>query len=272
MLRTPSFAIFLCAVALTVMPAEANLLNNPGFEGGPGALFPGGSNILVSSNVSAPYTSGYTTGVWGAENATAITTSTLASVPPPTPQVINPNSGSYMLDMSGFSTGTDTQAWQLIDVSAFQSAINTGNVTLDFSAYFNAPFFVGSTGLANQPIALLGIQYYPASYLNTYQRLDTPGVSATISSQVIATDTWTNESMNGLLVPTGTSYILAQVGFDNSSLTDPASVDYDGYVDNASLTLNNVPEPTSVGVLSAAGLCCLLRRRRNRMVNRMRPA
>jgi hypothetical protein len=253
----------LCLIGLATMPAAAaNLLTNPGFESGPGSLFPGGVAILSSTNVSAPYTSGYATGIWGAENAAVISSSTAAAVPPPTPQVINPNSGNYMLDMRGANTSSYSQAWQLVDVTPYQTPINGGGVTVDFSAYFNAPLFVDSTGLADQPLAEVTLQFYDSSYLTTYQQLDAPGVPISGSNaQTITPLIWTQIGLTGISVPAGTSYILAQVAFDNASLTDPVnSTDYDGYVDDANLTLDNVPEPTAAGLLGVLPL--VLRRNR----------
>jgi hypothetical protein len=259
---TRTFAA-LSVIGLAVLPAAAvNLLTNPGFESGPGSLFPGGINIIVSTNGSSPYTSGYTTGVWGAENGAVISSSPFATVPPPTPQVIVPNSGKFMLDMVGASTGSFTQAWQLVDVSASLAAINTGSVTADMSAFFNAPFFVQSTGLGSQPDAAVFIQFFPASYLINNQQLNVPGVPATGASQIIPTNTWTSVGITNIPVPIGTSYILAQVAFQNASLTNPNNIDYDGYVDDANLTLNNIPEPASIGLSVIPAIAALATRRR----------
>ena len=257
------FSTVLCGVGLVVAPSDAaNLLTNPGFEAGPGALFPGGVNILVSTNGSPSYTSGYTMGVWGAEDASAIGTSSLASVPPPGSQVINPNSGKFMMNMIGAGTGSYTQAWQLVDVTPYQTPINGGGVTADLSAFFNAPKFVTATGAFDQPIAGITLQFYDSSYLAANQQLNVPGVpTAGANSQAIPPLTWTQIGISNVAVPPGTSYILAQVLFNNASLTDPNNTDYDGYVDDASLTLNNVPEPASFAALSGIGLALLSRRR-----------
>ncbi len=201
-----------------------NLLTDPSFE----------SNPLISfwDILNPPYT----TNAWGGENSAI---SVAASG-------ITPTDGTKMLRMTR-TGGNATQAWQLINVSAYSADINASNVTADFTSLFNVP---ASVAAGNSAVIL---QFYDALHaeIGTFY-------PASIFLDSI-TATWETASLTNILVPANTEFLLAQVLYTNVSIgTDP------GYVDSTHLALTVVPEPSSILLFTVGFLSLTTRQIQNR--------
>ncbi|MFZ1935180.1 MAG: PEP-CTERM sorting domain-containing protein [Thermoguttaceae bacterium] len=211
----------LLAIACTTPSAEANLLVNPGFESGPASLT---TDTVVLNNP-------FVTGQWGAENGI------IESGPD---NGVTPNSGSYMLT-EYHNSYQYTSTYQVTNVPYFPGEQAT------LSAWFNAPAPI--SGTAEAVVALscyAGVNSWPTP-------LAPPVGQALILS---AAPLWQQMSPLTITVPVGTNYIVADVGFLNSSLQDAnTGVTFPGFVDDASLTIT--PEPSSLVLLSVGALALL---------------
>jgi hypothetical protein len=225
------------AAAMTVFGGQAhalvyptsNLLTNPGFENS--ALTP------IINVLGSPYN----TNIWGYE-ASTITTA-VGGVTPVGP--------THMLSMTN-AGGIATQTVQSVDVTPYSTDISTGSVTASFNSQFDVDSSV--------PAAAAGVilQYYDASH---------NFVGSTSSASLLLDanpSTWQQISLNNISVPTNTTYVLAQVLYNNASLSTVNGALGAGFVDNAVLTLDrtNTPEPDSLALLIPTGAMLLLRRRR----------
>jgi PEP-CTERM motif len=205
-----------------------NLLTNPGFET---------NSLTPLTNVLGPP---YLTNIWGDEASTI--TGPVGGV--------NPNSGSQMLSMT-----TDglvaTQTLEVVDVSAYATDINAGAVTADFSALFDVDKNVPAGAAA------VYLTFWDSS--NNYVGPTNIGAALTLDFNPA---TWEQISLTSIPVPIGTNYLLAQVAYNNASMT-VNGVDQPGFVDDAVLTLDSVPEPASLGLgaFSAIGLLRIRRRK-----------
>jgi hypothetical protein len=242
-------------------------LGNPSFDTSP-PLYPGGVNILVSSNSSAPYSSGYTLNTWGAENGSIVPTGNAgqSNIGFPSAASILPLSSPDMLDLAGLGTGSYSQVWQTIEVSQFtpanQALIASGNAAVTFSMYFNRPAFVPQAGVTPGQ-AGVQVEFFSQNDLDTYSQENlVPSPPFYQNGASIPANTWTPISVTSGLVPSNTAYILVEMDFNNASMTDANGVDYDGYVDDVSVS---VPEPASMGTILFCGVGFLrIRRRKSR--------
>lgn len=91
-------------------------------------------------------------------------------------------------------------------------------------------------------------------------RLAPRPITVTSMTPTITPLSWNYEDLSAVPVPSTTSYILVEVGFNNASLTTGAT-DYDGYVDDANLTLST-PEPASISLLASGAIALLAMRSR----------
>jgi hypothetical protein len=212
-------AVFLGVLAFaTSRAAAANLLVDPEFDGIP-AL-----NTFV--NVFGPP---FITGQWGAENGAIVGVD----------GGVTPRTARTML--AEYSpAGGYTQTMQATDVSSFP-ALSTFNL----SAYFN-----GNMNLA-APQGFVNLSFYDASY-NQVGAANSAGLVLDNSPL-----TWQQISLT-LAEPLNTKYVVSQVLYLESTLTDSSGAIWPGYVDSASLTV--VPEP-SVFALLVVGAVALAGRR-----------
>jgi hypothetical protein len=139
----------------------------------------------------------------------------------------------------GDATGPG-QIAQLIDVSTGDTAAQIAAGTAQWSA---SAFFTTYGGDADFGSVHLDFLDAGSSSLDTAQ-ID--------ASQSLAT--WTQFSDSGL-VPVGTETIQVSV------FGTPLNSGPDGYIDNVSLEINEVPEPGSLALLALGGLAVLRRRR-----------
>jgi hypothetical protein len=212
----------LLAIAASTPSAGANQLVDPEFDGIP-VLLPM-SSVYPPSGTSA-------LGQWGAENGAIVGID----------DGITPLTARTML--AEYYTGSYTQTAQLTDVSA-----DPAGSTYTLSAYFNA----------NLPAAqaFVNFSFYDASY--AYLGVDVSSSPGVLDSLV---STWEQKSVT-TTAPLTTKYILSQVMYLDSTLTDSTGVNHAGYVDSASLTL--VPEPGTIALLLSGlvGLLCYAWRKR----------
>ena len=204
-----------------------NLLTDPSFEA---------NSLIPFVDILTPP---FTTNAWGGENS-AITGPASG---------ITPAQGSLMLSMSDDGL-VATQAWQLIDVSAFSLDINASLVTADATALYNVPADI-STALSS-----LNIQFLDSSYA-------TIGGGANAGSPILDNNvnTWEAVSITSALLPVGTQYLRTQVAYGNASMISSNGVRRPGYVDAALLTLTTAPEPSAL-LLGVSSLVAILIRRK----------
>jgi hypothetical protein len=211
----------LVGLAAMVPAARANLLVDPGFETNPTT-----SAFNVLTNFP-----GYQ-GQWGPEVG-AITGATGG---------VTPAQGVKMLSMSDDGL-TATQTFQTTNVSALSGMINSGTATINLKALFNAG--------PNVPAAVgaVYVQFFSGPSYGT-QIGTGAGSGLTLDGNP---QTWQPIALSAT-VPVGTTWVMSQVFFVNSSLLSNP-----GYVDAADMTIT--PEPVSMALLGLGG-AVLLRRRR----------
>ena len=215
-----SFAVIAVGLALTGA-ANANILNNPGFE--------------VATTTSAANVLGNFTGFQGiwAPEVGSITTATLG---------VTPAAGARMLRMNN-AGGVASQAFQAVDVTAYAALINSGTATMNASALYNTNG--GYTGAQGSIV----VQFFTAA--NYGSLIGNSGISG------LALDanplTWETNSVSSA-IPVGTTWMLFQVAYGNASIGNNA-----GFVDNAFLEI--VPSPGAIALLGLGGLLGGRRRR-----------
>jgi hypothetical protein len=204
-----------------------NLLTNPGFES---------SSLTSIGNVLG---SPYSTAIWGDEASTIVG---------PTGGV-TPSGGSNMLSMTTDGL-QDTQTLQAVDVSAYATDIDAGSLVGNFSGLFNVD--------KNVPAGLAAIYLQFTDASHAYVGATNINANLTLDSNP---GTWEQISLTGVPIPPSTRYLVAQVLYDNNSMT-VNGVDQPGFVDDTNLTLDTVPEPASLGLLAFAAMGMLRIRRR----------
>jgi len=213
--------IGLCAM-LTSAAAQANLLADDSFESGIDPL------PLLGPVVGPPFSPGF----WGAELGGEVTAEF----------GVSPAAGQYMLYMENEGLAV-TQAFQAVDVNSFAGLIDSGSAVAYLTAYYNSP-----GGVAG-PTTVPGLLFFAGA--NDW---GSPLGSGFGSFSLDASpDTW-EPYLFTASVPVGTRWIVAQLGYDDSTL--PAGVR--GYVDVASLRI--IPEPATLALLVPALLGALRRR------------
>jgi hypothetical protein len=212
--------VFAFAVAAPSARANANLLIDPGFENNPlNDGMPNGYNYVLNHFVDNQ-------GEWGAEKGTI--TGVQAGVTPP--------QGVKMLGM--VNAGLDaTQTVQVVDVTSYASLIDSGRAEFSLSALFNTP-----NGVIGDSSVFLYFFTGP-SYNNNFNGLALANLILDGNDQ-----TWQKILKNGV-IPVNTRWLVAEVQYTNASIGTNA-----GYVDAAELTINSVPEPSSILSLVALGI------------------
>lgn len=212
-------------LAAAVVPAQANLLVDPGFESNPLTSY---TNVLNNFP-------GFQ-GVWGHENSTIVGAE----------NGVTPPQGSLMLRMDSDGLVT-TQAFQVTDVTTYAGVIDSGSATLSLSALFNVDAHVPAA------VGAVYIQFFGAA--NYGSQIGT-GLSGPLSLDT-SDQTWEVASLN-TSIPVGTRWLVSQVYYSNGSLIGNDGIVHPGYVDAAELLI--VPEPSTLGLL-ALGLLAGFRRR-----------
>jgi hypothetical protein len=221
--RTNLSALFAATLlAIASQQAQANLLLDPGFESG---------TVTTAANVLGNFP--VYQGQWGQE---------LASDTGPDGGV-TPFQGLLMHSMSD-AGGVATQTFQVMDVTAYSALINSGSATVNMSAMFDAN--------QNLPAAIGGVS---VSFFtgNTYGTL-TSFISNSLTLDN-SPSSWQPISLSGA-IPVGTTWMLAQVAYNNASLASSNGAIYPSYVDAADLTITSVPEPATLTLLAVGGLVC----------------
>ena len=210
-------ASLVLAVAAAAPAAGANLLVDPDFNGAPPL------NTFV-----AVFGPPFILGQWGAENGAIVAAG----------GGVTPLTASTML--AEYSpAGGYTQTLQVTDVSS-----DPASSTYTLSAYFDVPQNLSAAH------AYVNISFYDASN----NPLGGPPSAGLILDNNPAT--WQPISITAT-EPLNTKYIVSQVLYDESTLSDSTGATQPGYVDSASLTLVPVPEPSSV-LLAFSGLAALV--------------
>ncbi len=215
-----SFTTIVAGLALTGA-ANANILNNPGFEV---------ATTTSVSNVLGNFT-GFQ-GIWAPEMG-SITTATLG---------VTPAAGARMLGMTDDGL-TATQAFQALDVTAYAALINSGTATMNASALFNTNG--GYTGAQGSIV----VQFFTTSNYGSLIGNSGFGSLALDANPL----TWETNSISSA-IPVGTTWMLFQVAYGNASIGNNT-----GFVDNAFLEI--VPSPGALALLGLGGLVGGRRRR-----------
>lgn len=170
-------------------------------------------------------------GIWGAEDGSFTTTEN--SVTP---------LGTRMLKMVG--SGSTYETIQITSLADYIADIDAGNATFDMTAMFNTP---------SSPISASGglvARFFTTGW--------DPGGPVLGNSESVDGDpsTWQQIALSGA-IPAGTRWIGTQVSYNGASLDlNP------GYVDNASLTVTTIPEPSSTALLGLGFVGLAFRRSR----------
>ncbi len=200
----------------------ANLLIDPGFEANPL------NNYVTVLGNYATYQ-----GQWGDE------LSTITGVD----GGVTPAQLTKMLRMD-FSGGVATQTFQVTDVSSYAALIDAGNAVANLNALFNAnPALSGAVGNVT------------ALFFDVSATWGSP-IGATLATSTTldnAPSTWQVVGASGA-VPVNTRWIVSQVAYINSSLLAADGAYYPGYVDAADLTITQIPEPATLGLLALGSL------------------
>jgi hypothetical protein len=219
----------LLAITISTPSAGANLLVDPSFE-----LNPLNTDAYVINNPNP-----MNPGVWGVEAAT------ITGVD----GGVTPFQGVKMLSMTDDGQ-TWTQGFQAIDVTSDAALINSGGATVNMSAMFDAN--------QNVPAALGGV------YVSFFTASNYPSLTTFIGNTLTLdnlTNTWEPISVSGP-IPVGTTWLLAQVAYNDASLLGSDGALHPSYVDAAELTVT--PEPGTMLLLLSGlvGLLCYAWRKR----------
>ena len=213
------------SIAAFAPSAHANLIVDPSFE----------SNALTTDvNVLGNFP--VYQGVWGQE---------LSTITGPDDGVI-PAAGVKQLRMA--YTGSYTQAFQPIDVTASAGLIDSGGAAVNMNALYNA----------NVPAALgaIAVSFFTT---NTYGSLT--GTAINSFTLDASANSWEPLAVNAP-IPAGTRWLLAQVAYQDASLMASDGTIHPGFVDAADLTIRAVPEPAAMLSGLIFGGLALIRRRR----------
>lgn len=152
---------------------------------------------------------------------------------------VTPAAGSNML-RENLTSLVASQTFQIVDVSTYSSAINAGNATADFRALFNVPDVLAG--------AVSNVALTFRDNTNTQLGPILITSSSTLGGLDGNPNTWEPLAITGAAIPVNTVRINAEVAYSNASLM----TSFPGYVDQADLRLNIVPEPAGIVLLGFA--------------------
>ncbi len=231
--------VFSCA-ALLVCPNvgfAANLLVNSGFEN------------VVPIGEGLPSGAGY----WSGDVSEIVAAS----------DGITPLDGSHMLKFiypyAGPPVGSHgwAQVFQLVDLSAYSSAISAGGTSVTASGYFNRVDLNSETD-TRFVVSIAAYEGDPVDFIRT--------LSIASKSQSIYTDgdtaTW-EFATKELALPTNTDYVSVCVVAVEDKRDDPtgSEVEFHGHYGDG-MSLEFIPEPASASMLILGAVAMLKRRRR----------
>ncbi len=240
-LKTSRLQTQIAAVAAVLLLGAAAsshgaTLVNPGFENN--SLVPFGTVLGTNAVPMTP-------GVWGQENST-ITGTVLP---------VSPNAGVRMLSMLN-SGGVTTQAGQAIPLTAADIALV--NSPLGANVTFGALFNSATAG----PVGAVGVSFFGNSF---YSSILTPPFYAASAALDNAPGSWLNQIQVTAKIPVGTTWMLAQVYYSNATLFNAVGPQA-GYVDDAFLSINPVPEPATWALMGLGALAIGWRQRARRQL------
>lgn len=150
--------------------------------------------------------------------------------------------GNSMHSLSG--SGIAGQIFQFVSLSPYLTDIAAGNASFDISALFNSfePGFQSN----------IAAGFYTSAGWSGHISSQS-GVALNLDSDLT---TWESASINGA-IPTNAQWIGIEVLYNTASLQGLPD-----YVDETSLTITTIPEPSSTLLLGVSGLALLARRRR----------
>ncbi len=221
--------------------AQADLAANGGFE------------TMVQTTGALPTAAGY----WRGDMSTIVLGG----------NGVNPYEGVAMLRFDyatarGASSAVGSELWQIIDLSAYQSAIRAGNGVIDASAFFNR--VNTSQGTTIDTMFSVGVYAYAGSmstFPSQWYRSELGvGQSSFISDSSL--ESW-QQAVATLVLPEATDFVVIRLGATENSFNDLAGTEFAGhYADAATFELHIIPAPSALLCLLPAGLMGLGRRRR----------
>lgn len=220
----PLTLLFLGAACFSNAATTANLLTDPGFE----------TQSSLPSFATVVNNFGANQGIWGAENGSFTGTVDL----------VNPL-GTRMHSM--LASGSVSQTIQIVSLADYATEIAAGNATFNMSAEYD---FGNNASGANGGISAF---FFTNSGWNN-GGFGVSGIGLLLDDD---SNNWETISHSGD-IPTNATWMGVQLSFSSASLNGNA-----GYVDNASLTITTVPEPSSA-LLAGLGSLGLLARRKRR--------
>ena len=173
---------------------------------------------------------------------------------------IVPHSGNAMLrfdatSRNGAGVGFGSDVYQLVDVSAYQSAMSGSGVSATAGVYVNSVAGDASTDTAFR-LWVWALSGTPATFAGENEGTALAEAGALFHSDADP-NTWEPFSV-GLNLPAGTNYLAVIVSGIEDVVNDTASPEFAGhYADSVSLDVVEMPEPGTAAVtLTALAVCC----------------
>lgn len=222
------------AISSLVLTAVSLVLGAPAHASTISILTDGGFEAAANQSLQLTWTaSDY--GSWGVGDGFSTVTGAGS---------IAPLGGSKMLAFDS-TDGLSSDVYQIVDISGYAAQIDAGLVSATFSIFYNAT----SSPSGGFGLRIIGWASAPTDFSGV------TALGGVVSGLAIDSDasTWEQFAFSNVLVPTGTRFVAL-------GLHEPTGAPI-GYADNATLSLNIVPEPATV-LLVAAGLAAVRGRRR----------
>lgn len=224
-MKTYKLTIAAVAILSSISNAAttANLLADPGFE--TQASLPSFSGVVDDFSIN-PST-------WGAENGSF--TGTADSVNP---------LGTRMHSM--LASGVTSQSIQIVSLADYAADVSAGNASFDASGMFD----FGND--ANGASAAVTVRFFNGGGWSSLFQTSSSGLALDDD-----TNNWETITHSGP-IPTNATWMGVELVYNSNSLNGNA-----GYVDDTSLTITTIPEPSSALLLGLGSLGVLFRRKRS---------